>query len=70
MPMLLAGMIGSNRGWMEAPYVPCPAIARPHRAVAMGGGRPHRDRSRCIFHSLPAHRHRAWHSPGGGGCRW
>jgi 2-dehydro-3-deoxygalactonokinase len=25
MPMLLAGMIGSNRGWVEAPYVPCPA---------------------------------------------
>lgn len=24
-PMLLAGMIGSNRGWVEAPYVPCPA---------------------------------------------
>lgn len=24
-PMLLAGMIGSNRGWHEAPYVPCPA---------------------------------------------
>ena len=24
-PMLLAGMIGSNRGWKEAPYVPCPA---------------------------------------------
>ena len=24
-PMLLAGMIGSNRGWMEAPYVRCPA---------------------------------------------
>lgn len=24
-PMLLAGMIGSNRGWIEAPYVPCPA---------------------------------------------
>ena len=24
-PMLLAGMIGSNRGWMEAPYVSCPA---------------------------------------------
>lgn len=21
---LLAGMIGSNRGWVEAPYVPCP----------------------------------------------
>lgn len=25
LPMLLAGMIGSNRGWVEAPYVPCPA---------------------------------------------
>ena len=24
-PMLLAGMVGSNRGWREAPYVPCPA---------------------------------------------
>lgn len=24
-PMLMAGMIGSNRGWIEAPYVPCPA---------------------------------------------
>jgi 2-dehydro-3-deoxygalactonokinase len=24
-PMLLAGMIGSNRGWKEAPYVACPA---------------------------------------------
>jgi 2-dehydro-3-deoxygalactonokinase len=24
-PMVLAGMIGSNRGWVEAPYVPCPA---------------------------------------------
>lgn len=23
-PFLLAGMIGSNRGWVEAPYVPCP----------------------------------------------
>src|SRR5437870_4164239 len=26
-PMLLAGMIGSNRGWREARYVPCPADA-------------------------------------------
>src|SRR5688572_9352747 len=26
-PMLLAGMIGSNRGWVEAPYVPTPAGA-------------------------------------------
>lgn len=25
LPMLLAGMIGSNRGWIEVPYVPCPA---------------------------------------------
>ena len=24
-PILLAGMIGSNRGWVEAPYVACPA---------------------------------------------
>ena len=24
-PLLLAGMVGSNRGWREAPYVPCPA---------------------------------------------
>ena len=24
-PMLMAGMIGSNRGWIEAPYAPCPA---------------------------------------------
>jgi len=27
LPMLLAGMVGSNRGWREAPYVPCPATA-------------------------------------------
>ncbi|HEY5722034.1 MAG TPA: 2-dehydro-3-deoxygalactonokinase [Allosphingosinicella sp.] len=27
LPMLLAGMIGSNRGWIEAPYLPCPAGA-------------------------------------------
>ena len=24
-PLLMAGMIGSNRGWKEVPYVPCPA---------------------------------------------
>lgn len=24
-PLLMAGMVGSNRGWREAPYVPCPA---------------------------------------------
>jgi 2-dehydro-3-deoxygalactonokinase len=26
-PMLMAGMVGSNRGWVEAPYVACPATA-------------------------------------------
>lgn len=26
-PMLLAGMVGSNRGWREVPYLPCPASA-------------------------------------------
>jgi 2-dehydro-3-deoxygalactonokinase len=25
LPMLLAGMAGSNRGWVDAPYLPCPA---------------------------------------------
>lgn len=25
LPLLLAGMVGSTRGWKEAPYVPCPA---------------------------------------------
>lgn len=24
-PLLLAGMVGSNRGWIDAGYVPCPA---------------------------------------------
>jgi 2-dehydro-3-deoxygalactonokinase len=24
-PMLLAGMVGSNRGWIDAGYLPCPA---------------------------------------------
>ena len=23
--VLMAGMVGSNRGWIEVPYVPCPA---------------------------------------------
>lgn len=26
-PVLIAGMAGSNRGWVEAPYCPCPAGA-------------------------------------------
>lgn len=25
LPLLLGGMVGSNRGWIEASYVPCPA---------------------------------------------
>lgn len=24
-PLLMAGMVGSTRGWVEVPYVPCPA---------------------------------------------
>lgn len=28
LPMLMGGMIGSNRGWQETPYVACPADAR------------------------------------------
>lgn len=27
LPMLLAGMVGSSRGWRETPYVACPATA-------------------------------------------
>ena len=27
LPLLLAGMVGSTRGWIEAPYVACPAGA-------------------------------------------
>ena len=27
LPMLMGGMVGSNKGWIEAPYVPCPASA-------------------------------------------
>ena len=34
LPMLMAGMIGSNRGWAEAPYVPCPA-GLPELAAAL-----------------------------------
>ncbi len=33
-PLLLAGMIGSNRGWHEVPYVPAPA-----GLAAIAGGR-------------------------------
>ena len=45
-PMLLAGMIGSNRGWIEAPYVSCPAgiddlardLVRPDERTAIVPG--------------------------------
>lgn len=37
-PLLLAGMIGSNRGWVEAPYAPCPAgIDELVRALVWAG---------------------------------
>jgi 2-dehydro-3-deoxygalactonokinase len=39
-PLLLAGMVGSNRGWKEAPYVPAPAgIDDIARAVVWVGER-------------------------------
>jgi 2-dehydro-3-deoxygalactonokinase len=39
-PLLLAGMVGSNRGWKEAPYVPAPAgIEDIARAVVWVGER-------------------------------
>jgi 2-dehydro-3-deoxygalactonokinase len=39
-PLLLAGMVGSNRGWVEAPYVPCPAgIDELARSLAWAGER-------------------------------
>src|SRR5690348_11242933 len=39
-PLLLAGMVGSNRGWQEAPYVPCPAgIDEIAKAVVWPGER-------------------------------
>ena len=45
-PMLLAGMVGSNRGWVDAGYVACPArlddlaaaVARPIADVAIVPG--------------------------------
>lgn len=41
LPMLLAGMIGSNRGWIEAPYIPCPVTLADliARAIAVPGAR-------------------------------
>ena len=40
LPLLLAGMIGSNRGWVEVPYVPCPAgIDEVARGLVWAGER-------------------------------
>jgi len=39
-PLLLAGMVGSNRGWKEAPYVPAPGgIDEIARALVWAGER-------------------------------
>ena len=37
-PMLLAGMVGSNRGWIEAPYLRCPAGVDALAAGVMRAG--------------------------------
>ena len=34
-PVLLAGMVGSRNGWIEAPYVACPASAEDIAAAAL-----------------------------------
>ena len=47
-PLLLAGMIGSNRGWIEAPYVPCPAGLDDLAARPGLGRRADRDRARRL----------------------
>ena len=39
-PLLMAGTIGSNRGWVEVPYVPCPATIE---ALARGLAWPQED---------------------------
>lgn len=39
-PLLLAGMVGSNRGWVETPYVPAPAaIDQLAAAICWAGER-------------------------------
>jgi 2-dehydro-3-deoxygalactonokinase len=35
LPILISGMAGSNRGWIEAPYVPCPASVAQIAAAAI-----------------------------------
>jgi 2-dehydro-3-deoxygalactonokinase len=54
-PLLLAGMVGSNRGWVEAPYVPTPAgldqlaaaLAWPEEQVGIVPGVSHLADSRA-----------------------
>ena len=67
-PLLLAGMVGSNRGWVEAPYVPCPA-GLPELAdkLVWPERRPHRDRSRRFLRrSRRGGRHARRGSPAAG----
>jgi 2-dehydro-3-deoxygalactonokinase len=53
-PIMLAGMIGSKRGWIEAPYVRCPAdltavanaVVRPERDIAIVPGVSYCDNGR------------------------
>lgn len=53
-PLLLCGMIGSNRGWVEAPYVRCPAtlddvrhgVVRPEEGVFIVPGLAYDDGAR------------------------
>jgi 2-dehydro-3-deoxygalactonokinase len=41
LPLLMGGMVGSNRGWVEAPYVPCPA-GLPELAAKLAWVEPER----------------------------
>ena len=41
LPLLMAGMVGSNRGWVEAAYVPCPA-GLPELAASLTWVEPER----------------------------
>ena len=42
-PVMMCGMVGSRQGWVEVPYIPCPASARDIaaglRKVDIGGGK-------------------------------
>jgi 2-dehydro-3-deoxygalactonokinase len=53
-PLLLAGMVGSNRGWKEAPYVPCPAgLDELVAALVWASARPSFPASRCSRTIVP-----------------